>query len=417
VCLARELETADPSGGLLFDENGIPIAPSGDFQSTQNSDVKEFTWAGYVQGNFSSDLGSTPIRGNVGLRVINTKVESVGFRTTLTSSVNATNGEVTLIEDTNNLTAVQVDSSYTEFLPSFNLVAEFTPEVLGRFAVFRALSRPDPTALGFGRQFASANQDDDAQTIVEALGVVSATGNPRTDPLLSWNVDLGLEWYPNDDTILALNAYYKSFNGGFETVAIQETFLVDDAPVQAFVNTVNTTNDTSTIYGLEVTAAHRLSWLPQPLDGLGFKLSYNYANSDFEFQDDTLGALTQVNLDGSITTQEALIAPADIFGLSKHVLSAQAYYEIGDLELQGIYKYRSQYFQQFVATPGRVRFVDDVGVFEARISYNLSKNVKFTLEGLNLFNEPRTDLRGTTDNFGQISVYGPRYFAGVRAKF
>ena len=112
-----------------------------------------------------------------------------------------------------------------------------------------------------------------------------------------------------------------------------------------------------------------------------------------------------------------LIPPSDIFGLSEHVLSAQVYYQIGNLDLQGLYKYRSNYFQQFVSTPGRIRYVDDTGVFEARISYDITDNVSLRLEGINLFNEPRVNYRGAPDDFGAIQVYGPRYFAGVRFRF
>jgi TonB-dependent receptor len=417
LCLARTLQETNPSAAIAFDSDGLPIYPTGDFDSTQNSDVREKTYAVYLQANYAGDLGSLPVRGNIGLRVVQTDVMSSGFRTTLTSLTDVTTGDVSLIEDRASLTVDVAENSYTEFLPSFNLTADLQPDLLGRFAVYRALSRPDPSSLSFGRQFAAANGDDDAQSVVEALGVVSATGNPFTDPLLSWNIDVGLEWYPNPDTILAFNAYYKSFNGGFETIGQQETFLVDGAPVNAFVSTVQTTDETSTIYGLEITAAHRLSWLPAPLDGLGFKLSYNYADSNFEFEDDTLGAVTRVGLDGTLTTMEALIAPANLFGFSKHVLSAQAYYQIGGLDLQGVYKYRSNYFQQFIDTPGRVRYVDDVGVIEARISYKLTDNIRLSLEGLNLFNEPRTDFRGAPDDLGQVLAYGPRYFAGVRVKF
>ena len=150
---------------------------------------------------------------------------------------------------------------------------------------------------------------------------------------------------------------------------------------------------------------------------MGFKLSYNYADSNFEFEDDVLGEITTLNDDGSITVLNGLIPPAEIFGLSTHVLSAQAYYSIGKLNAQGVYKYRSQYFQQFVSTPGRIRFIDDVGVFEARISYKITDNIRVSLEGINLFNEPRVDNRGTVDDLGSISVFGPRYFAGVRFKF
>ncbi len=423
LCIAQVLEREDPSG-LAFDDDGIPIFPTGDFDSIQNTDVTERTWAGYVQADFDSELGDMPVRGNLGLRVVNTNVQSRAFRTTLSFVLNDADDDgvagFVLQEDPNDLSITNSSASYTEFLPSLNVVAELQPDLLGRFAVYRSLSRPDPSDLGDGRVI-NVNANDDFATPEDALfgGVsgVSATGNPGTDPLLSWNIDAGLEWYPNEDTILAFNAYYKSFDGGFETVGVFETFNVGGTTADLLVTSVNTNDNTSTIYGIEVTAAHRFHYLPAPLDGLGFKLSYNYADSDFEFEDDTLGAITSLNDDGTTSTSNGLIAPSNLFGFSEHVLSAQAYYEIGDFDFQGVYKYRSEYFQQFVSTPGRIRYVDDVGVFEARVSYSLNRNVRFTIEGINLFNEPRTNFRGADDDFGAIQVYGPRYFAGVRVKF
>lgn len=417
LCIAQVLEREDPSG-LEFDEDGVPIYPTGDFDSIQNTDVTERSWAFYGQANFDTDWGNLPIRGNVGLRVVGTEVISKGFEADLVVVADPVTGDFTLSQS-GNLTPRQTKSSYTEFLPSLNLVAELRPDLQGRFSVYRAISRPDPSSLGDGRLF-NLNNDDFAsaqEAIANGIDNVTATGNPATNPLLSWNIDAGLEWYPNDDTILAVNAYYKSFDGGFETVGIFENFSINGVGQDLLVTSVNTNEESSTIYGFEVTAAHRLSWLPKPLDGLGFKISYNYADSNFEFEDDTLGAITSVNADGTTSTNNGLIVPSNLFGYSKHVLSAQAYYEIGPFDFQGVYKYRSRYFQQFVSTPGRVRYVDDTSVFEARVSFKLNSNVKFTLEGINLFNEPRTNFRGAPDDFGAIQVYGPRYFAGVQFKF
>ncbi|MEP0390612.1 MAG: TonB-dependent receptor [Erythrobacter sp.] len=424
-CIVQVLERVDPQG-LPLDEDGNVIFPTGEFDSIQNTDVTERTWAGYVQADFDGELGQMPIRGNVGVRVVDTSVRSRGFRAALNVMVTpgdpldpTDNGQFVLAQDNATLVSEVFENSYTEFLPSVNLVAEFQPELLGRFAVYRSLSRPDPSSLGNGRFFSTNN--DEFATAIDALngGIdqVTATGNPATEPLLSWNVDAGLEWYPNDDTILAFNAYYKSFDGGFETVGQFEPFSISGQDVDLLVTQVQVNDDTSTIFGLEVTAAHRFSYLPAPLDGLGFKLSYNYADSNFEFEDDTLGALTTLNPDGTTSVSNGLIPPSNLFGFSEHVLSAQAYYEIGDFDFQGIYKYRSDYFQQFVTTPGRIRFVDDVSVFEARITYALNDNLRFSLEGLNLFNQPRTDFRGAADDLGQVLVFGPRFFAGVRARF
>ena len=86
LCLAQTLEALDPSGLISFGADGVPIYPDGTSLSMANTDVIEKTWAGYIQANFDGDLGNTPIRGNLGLRVINTKVNSLGLRTQLTST-------------------------------------------------------------------------------------------------------------------------------------------------------------------------------------------------------------------------------------------------------------------------------------------------------------------------------------------
>src|SRR3546814_6421796 len=68
-------------------------------------------------------------------------------------------------------------------------------------------------------------------------------------------------------------------------------------------------------------------------DLLGAKVSYNYADSNFETQDVNLGDEYNPVTE---TVAPGLIAPAGLSGYSKHVLSAQAYYEIGSVSLQAI---------------------------------------------------------------------------------
>ena len=100
------------------------------------------------------------------------------------------------------------------------------------------------------------------------------------------------------------------------------------------------------------------------------------------------------------------------------MLSAQVYYEVGPFDFQGVYKYRTPYFQQFVGDgSGRLRFTDQTDIFEARVSVKLNDNLRLSLEGLNLFSEPRTDFRPTLGDLSQNLVYGPRYFLGLRGRF
>ena len=99
------------------------------------------------------------------------------------------------------------------------------------------------------------------------------------------------------------------------------------------------------------------------------------------------------------------------------MFSGQVYYQVGDFDTALIYKYRSEYFQPYVSNGTRLRFVDEVGVWEARASYKVNKNVRVKVSAINLFSEPRKDFFYTQGNLGQVSDYGPRVFAGVSVKY
>ena len=131
------------------------------------------------------------------------------------------------------------------------------------------------------------NDDDDIgyASLSEAVNGIGATGNPYLKPILSTNVDLGLEWYANADTMVAGAIYWKEFNGGFETVAQLESFNLDGNQVQGLVETTQISDKDSTIKGFELSLTHSFDYLPGFWSGFGGKFSYNYADSDFEFED------------------------------------------------------------------------------------------------------------------------------------
>jgi len=250
-----------------------------------------------------------------------------------------------------------------------------------------------------------------------AVSNVSATGNPELDPLTSWNVDAALEWYPNKDTILAGGVYYKKFQGGFEQISQLENFEIDGVIQEGRVQTQGNREESSNLYGIELTASHAFSYLPGFLGGFGAKLSYNYASSDFEFEDDIAGAGVSFDEDGNPTELVGLVDPAGLFGLSRNVASAQLYWSGGAFDAQLIFKHRSQYFQQFTrSNTGRLRLVDDTNVVEFRASYKLTDQIKLSFEALNITDEERVDFRGLEGNVGQVLEFGPRYFFGLRAK-
>ena len=442
-------------GALDGDPDGR-LTPNNTFNGS-SVDVEESTLALYIQGNYESELFGLPARGNIGVRIVDTSVDSRTFGTAFRLDFDDSGDgsfELDARFSSEDITEFTDSHSYTEVLPSATLVLDLNDELIFRAGIFRGLSLSDPAILGSRQQLGTVQRSiDDAAalgaenlTIADIQAFITTQGQSGgaadLDPFTSWNVDLALEWYPNKDTVLAAGTYFKKFKGGYQNTFTNSAFTIitdgsgdsddvlnrnlsgdfpdgEDSVLQitAPISSIETTDDDSALYGLEVTASHSLSYLPGFMGGFGGKLSYNYANSDFEFEDDFAGDGIGLDENGNQVELVGLVPPADIFGLSKHVLSAQLYWSAGAFDAQAIFKHRSQYFQQFIDTPGRIRLVDDNSVFEFRASYQLNDNVQLSFEALNITNEPRIDYRGLDANIAQVLSYGPGYFLGIKARF
>ena len=387
------------------------------------NDVTEDTLAYYLQADFETDWSDTVVRGNFGVRVVDTEITSVGYRAPITVE-EFNEGFVVTEGDTSNGFETDVQTSgYTEVLPSMTVIFDLDDDLILRTGLFRGMSRPDPNSYGNGRAIQDNSIDNAYTTLSEAINGISATGNPYLKPITSNNLDLGLEWYPNADTMIAGLLYWKKFNAGFETVAQTETFNLDGNQVQGLVETTALSDDESTIKGFELTLTHSFDYLPGFWSGFGGKISYNYADSDFEYEDQFGGdgiAVSVVQDTGEVTETAliGIIPPANLFGLSKHVSSTQLYWSGGDWDVKLLYKTRSAYFQQFTRDAfGRIRYTDDNDRLDLNISYKLANGLQLSFKAQNLNDEPRIDYRPIYGQVYQALSYGPRYFLGIKGKF
>ena len=388
-----------------------PSYPDQVRESPSTTDVTETTTAAYLMANFSGNWGAFPVSGNFGARIVNTSVDSVAWRTEY-EIVTEDGGFLSMrVVDGAPLEMVVASDDYTEVLPSFNLTVDIRDDLLLRGGLFKGISRADMSDLGYNRSF-SVNTSDDITDVDDLITNVSGSGNPYTRALPSWNLDASLEWYPAPDSILAAGLYYKQFTGGFEQTRTTETFIVDGQPVGADFTASVSKDDTAGLFGLEITAAHRWD------NGLGFKLSYNWADSNFEFEDSNYGSVVIRDTDGSIFAQTAgILPPGNVPGFSEQVFSGQLYYQIGEFDIQGIYKYRSSYFQPYISNGTRLRFIGDVGVLEGRVSYQINDIFRLNVEVINVLDEPKVQYFYVQDELGEVNSYGPRLFFGLRGRF
>ena len=398
--------------GIQF-QNGI---------TSGTNDVEEETLALYIQAEFETEFAGYPVRGNFGARVVDTEITSVGYRGPISVEQFDEGFVVTEGSTANGFETDKQTSDYREILPSFTFIVDLDEDLLLRGGIFRGMSRPDPNAYGNGRSIQDNDISNAYSSLSEAINGISATGNPYLEPILSTNIDLGLEWYPNEDTMIAGMLYWKEFNGAFETVAQVESFNLDGNQVEGLVETTQTSDDDSTLKGFELSLTHSFSYLPGFWSGFGAKISYNYADSDFEYEDQHGGDGFTVTVDqetGAITETPliGILRPANLFGLSEHVSSTQVYWNNKKWSVQAIYKTRSEYFQQYTRdTQGRLRYTKDNETLDLRVRYKAFKNIDVSLEAKNILDEPRIDDRGVDGNVLQALSYGPRIFLGVRYK-
>ena len=374
--------------------------------------VEEKITAIYAMANIDTMWGDYPLTGNVGVRVVKTDTHSDGYGDKVYIT---TNDDGTFTTDTNlsgDIENVTLDSSYTEVLPSLNLTFKLNDDWYLKTAAYRAMSRFQMNAMSSGVSYStcSSNSDDEGCNHNYDESVTSGTANGNhMKPYMSTNFDVSLEYYPSNDAAVTLAFYNKSFTGGYETVDENRDITVSlDGVDTIFSNvshsTVQTSDKSSTIRGIEVTAQKHFTELPGIWSGLGAKVAFNIADSDFVTEE---------------VGSPGLVPDANLFGFSKNVASASAYWEGDKLSLRLLYKYRSKYFQpNNLPFPTRShRYVQDSDYLDFNIKYKVSSNVSVSLKALNLLDEPQVMTRGNDTTVSDYSRSGAKFYLGVKAKF
>ncbi|ARD24076.1 TonB-dependent receptor [Shewanella japonica] len=398
------------SQAVAASQGGEFAYPDVTYENAGTIDVTEQTTSAYAMLNYDTEMFGKYIRGNFGVRVVDTDVTSIGFREGFDVVTDPATGIVELVPN-GSIEKIESGGDYTEVLPSFNLVVDYDDNILLRAGIYRGMSRADPSDLSYSRTFVT-DDSDDPESVEDLLVGVNGSGNPDLQPLMSWNYDAAFEWYPSDDSMVALGVYYKQFNGGYQQQTQLENFIVDGVEVSLPITNSVTTDENSDLYGFEATFSYRWDL------GIGVKLGYNYADTTYEFEDSNYGNTYTTGLDGVVTQETVgIVPPASVPGFSEHVFNGQVYYQIGGFDTALIYKYRSEYFQPYTSNGTRLRYVDEAGIWEARAAYKINQHLRIKVSAINLFSEPRSDDFYTQGNLGQVSDYGPRLFAGVSFKY
>ena len=271
----------DPSS-LLTDGTYVQQAATDDTEWVVEEKIHNF----YIQANIDGDLGSVPVRGNIGLRYVDTEQSSTG-----TLSGGAIN---------------DVTFSYDNWLPSMNLSFEMMEDTFIRIAFAQTITRARLDQLAANQNLTfnpmvcrDTNGDQVPDSIIPGsfnppanVCFTLSGGNPSLQPYRSTSYDISFEKYFTPGTAIIVAAFHKDLSdwvvGLNETTDFTQQIenagfgaILDTAPdiaVGAFNGPVNFSD--GSITGIEGTVRLNFGDFADALDGFGGFYSVTYSDAE-----------------------------------------------------------------------------------------------------------------------------------------
>lgn len=344
----------------------------------ERNDQHEETYSAYAQVNFGADSFALPFDGNIGLRVVNTKVEATGTRTL----------QYRTASDTTTVIQVQEENvgtqSYTHVLPSLNLRFHLQEDLFWRVAASKGLSRPSFNDLraNFSLSENYTDADNNPTTPPVLQDRTGSGGNPLLKPLTVRQIDTSLEWYPSPTTTLYGTLFYKKVKNFIQNGVYFQSYPVPGIGEQEFRISGPVNGEEGTVKGFEIGGNTFFDFLPAPFDGFGVQANYTYVDSK---------APSPSAFD---TSGNPLIVPLEF--LSKHSFNLIGLYEKGPVTARVAYNWRDDYV---ITTAGNGTgalpiFNKPFGQLDASVGYDVTENFSVQLDGVNLLGTRRETYQG-----------------------
>lgn len=322
-----------------------------DDPSSKGTNVQgEKTQAAYAQLRFGFDDWAYPVDGNVGLRVVRTKATAQGY-----VSFNGSNDPdpaVPQIPAYNKATSFE--NTYTNVLPSLNLRMKAGRDLQFRFALAKALSRPDFTNLQAYTTLTQTVTRDANQNVTAVSQTGEALGNPMLKPIRSTQADATAEWYFSKTGSLTFAVFDKEL----KDVVIRQstTFQVPDANgnLQNFVVTSPVNGAKGHARGFELGWQTYFDSLPGWMSGFGVQANYTFVDSKTKlYHPVTSGYCSGTGntpdnfsliLNGCDTDGRSF-GDLPLQNLSRNAYTLTLMYDQGPLSARLAYTWRSKYLQ------------------------------------------------------------------------
>ncbi|HTF96299.1 MAG TPA: TonB-dependent receptor [Cellvibrio sp.] len=392
------------------------------FTPSEMVNVEETTNAVYAQLNFGGDdltLFDRPLSGNVGVRYVRTEDVSYGGEVypqpanDLTCGPNVgqpgepapevpnkigcylSDDDIAFMNSANQ-TSVR-SATHDNVLPSFNLKYDLNDEWLIRFALSRAMSRPD---VGNMRNFVSVDAKlPDVSSANDPLWIKDSSGeivganvyysadaqNPYLKPIIADQVDLSVEHYFDTVGSFSATVFAKQFDDYIQSGVFRRDYT-NNGVTRTVEVTQPLNGDGAKISGIEVAYQRFFDFLPSPFDGLGVQANYTYIDNsgitNTNITSNTAAGSTQSNQ----TTDSVQVDGLE--GLSDQAYNIVLMYEKNAWNARLAYSWRSEYMVTAVDCCVAVPIWNEAaGYLDGSVRYQFNENINISFKASNLLNQ------------------------------
>ncbi|MBS7456383.1 TonB-dependent receptor [Coralloluteibacterium stylophorae] len=337
--------------------------------------VDEDIHAAYAMATF--DLGGLRLIG--GVRAERTEFDAAGTRI----EIDEENGSGDPV-----FAPVALGRSYTNWLPGLHARWEPRDGLVVRASANKTVSRPN-FAYAAPYQVVEIEEDDgDFERNAEL-------GNPELEPLRSTNVDLSVELYPGDVSMLSAALFYKDIADFIvlADVAGSGAFADFDEAIQPL------NGDEASVRGLELAWTQKLAFLPAPFDGMLFSINHAWIDSES----------TLPSREGEFPLPRQ----------SDRVGNVALGYENETVSLRLAGNYRSAYLDSLeeLDDPAFDRYVDDHFQLDLSAKYRFSDAAQLYFNAINLNDRPLYAYLGQRRFNSQFESYGRTFELGLQVNF
>ena len=342
-------------------------------EEAENFDATETVTAGYVR--FDQQIGKK-WQLMAGLRLENTRVDYSGWI--------YDDGDESGADESLTPTGKQ-GKSYLNVLPAFLAKFNVNDDLKIRAAFTNTLSRPKYANLV-------------PNVIIDKDEI--AFGNPDLKPTLSYNLDLGAEYYFKSIGLVSAGVFYKKVND-FIVDFRQNNYTYNGTLYDEMKRPFNAGD--ANLFGVEVAYQRDFGFIHPALQCVGLYGNYTW----------TYSKVSNFNFEGR--ENDDLRLP----GSPEHTANLSLYFEKAGFNVRWSYNFASDFIDEVGDEAFEDRYYDKVNYMDVNASYTFGKTFKTTVyaEATNLLNQPLRYYQGSKDRTMQAEYYGVRVNAGLKIAF